>query len=487
MKPVIIAFLSFLFVLFAPCALPGQQNGGPHVFHYAELVQQLGCLNKRAVEHIGISGDGSADSDQKMLDTLRLFLQDRIESPGNGSCKAKAWLQHKKKVKNITIRNAGWKSLPEELGSFDNLYELVLINCPSLNLQVINDQLNAADRKSKLFTKFHEEIVSITFSDTDFGNMASCNLSKELIGDLRELRFVRIANFSRHCDTLLQQLLQAYPKISWLTMESCQLTDDVNLAPLDHFEHLIALSLANNYLTQIPYFNTNLKSVDLSFNLIGDFRFREKPDSNYLDKLEFIFLECNLFNYYKLTSVYFERLFDHLEVFAYDCNCDNRDEYGRLSAMFDLRKVATYMTYPNRYTNDFNPDLPNCNTCNRYRNSFISGLLQDVILRDSNQTLRNIKFNSENNQHISLRQVSSSGGSQAPYPDQMFSFKKLTYCKKNTAKTPGDNWDWEIKLQVNEINTDVSEEKEFSLVLKVEEALKTGTVSIEALAPVPER
>ncbi|MBX2891086.1 MAG: hypothetical protein KF734_09190 [Saprospiraceae bacterium] len=464
-------FLPFSLFLCTPMA--GQHNGAPS-FHYHEIAREMCCMNKSAVEQIIVKGDNSTEGDQRIIDTLRMFLQSRLV--GDTKCKnpqkfkSCTWRNYHHKVKRITICNANWEQLPPELGQFKRLFEIVFVRCPNLHLQGINDQLEKLGADNKLCKKFHDEIISLSFVDADFGSISKWSLKGDLMKDLRELRFVRVKNFQDKCDSLLQQLNTAYPKLNWLAIEDCQLNDETELSYLENFENLIALSLARNQLTQIPYIHKKLRSLDLSYNMISDFRFRPQPDTNFLKDLDFIFLDCNLFSYFKLTSVFFEKLYNKKEVFTYDCNCADTSEYNSLSRMFDERKVATYMTYSPRYVNDFKPPLPNCGLCKTFQSNFVASLLNvtaGTTMTDNDGNQRRVTFNPDNN--VIRIETSSSTGRQVVSHDLI----KIKSAKRERANE--NTWQWDVTLLVVETKDADKIERN----LKIRRIGDTGVLHIE--------
>ncbi|MEO6037399.1 MAG: leucine-rich repeat domain-containing protein, partial [Saprospiraceae bacterium] len=381
-------------------------------------------------------------------------------------------------VNHITIRNANWRQLPPVLAQFGNLFELSLVHCPYLNLQTINDQLKALAPEQPLYRKFHEEIISLTFSDTGMDSLPAFSLEKELLGDLRELRFIRVKQLDGHCENLLAQLHSAYPNLGWLTMEACGLDDQLNLDTLRSFENLQMVSLANNFLTAVPLVNKNLKSLDLSRNLIRNLRPTEQEN-----KLKFLFLDCNLFQYFDLYPLAADTLvpYPRLDVLTYECNNVLDTNLQRLSAAFDRARVANFLTYTRRYANDFNPARPNCDSCRAYRDRFVTQLLTSVQFSTSNQPCQ-LEFDPHRQRIVWT--CYANGLDQGYTSKVMYTCQNIAECNHISGTAPADPWVWEVTFLVESIEGLKSQAK--YLVAHLQGS--TGTITEEDVkASSPQR
>ena len=131
----------------------GQTNlAGQRFFHYHEIAQELKTLRKGALEHVAVAGNNSTEGDQRVIDTLKMFLGQDVP-PGT----PRLWSGYHKVIKHLQIRDVTWQELPDELSRFNHLFELTFVHCPNISLQGINDQLKkrmAQDPEDKLFKKF---------------------------------------------------------------------------------------------------------------------------------------------------------------------------------------------------------------------------------------------------------------------------------------------------------------------------------------------
>lgn len=90
------------------------------------------------------------------------------------------------------------------------------------------------------------------------------------------------------------------------------------------------MSLSRNYLSEIPTVPESLRALDISYNFLSDFP--DTADSTSLKKLEFLYLECNLFDYFKLYKVLTDSILNKMDVFSYDpCNFDTLEELKLIS------------------------------------------------------------------------------------------------------------------------------------------------------------
>ena len=423
-----------ILLLFAVSA--SAQSSGPRFFHYHEINGHLKELRQNALEYIAVSGDNTPEGDLRIIDTLRMFLGQKTPPGTKG-----LWPHYHGVVKNLQIRRVGWRELPEELKDFRHLFELSFVECPHISLQSINDQMKTrrdANEDDDLYRKFKNDIVSLSFSDADFDTKDSCHLEKELLGELKELRFVRIGNFGQQCRNLLTELNRAYPELGWLTIEDCGLDNTQNLLPLYHFKKLRSLSLARNHLTRLPKVSASLRALDASYNFIRDFPV--ESDSNSLKDLDFLYLECNLFDYYKLYRILSDSLVDHMEVFTYDpCNFDTLDDLKRISAALDKRKVAVFMPFVSRYENDFTPTREDCERCKPQRYGFINELLKGVEFLNATGAPSRITLMP--NGRLALESTSVYGIDQ-----RFFTYKKLKSCGRDVNDPLDANqvWNWEL-------------------------------------------
>ena len=421
------------------------QQQGPRFFHYHEIAGQQKTLRKGALEHVVIAGNNTPDGDRRIIDTLKMFLGENV-IPGSPTL----WPNYHRVIKNLQIRGADWSELPVELSGFHHLFDLSFVKCPNITLQRINDQIkkrSEQDKHDPLYKKFKNDIVSLIFSDTDFATLDSCHLEVELMEELRELRFVRIGNFNHHCENLLNELNRAYPSLGWLTIEGCELDNKNNLLPLREFKELKSVSLSRNYLSEIPAVPESLRALDISYNFLSDFP--DTADSISLKKLEFLYLECNLFDYFKLYKVLTDSILNKMDVFSYDpCNFDTLEELKLISHALDKRKVAAYMPFVERYHNDFSPAVPDCDRCYPHRDQFISKLLEGVTFLDSIGTENQISLETNGNRMM-LRAVAST---ESTLRNRVYMYKQLKNCIRNYTD-PADIsqiWDWQLSFWVED-------------------------------------
>jgi|GEM_PF-1297373 len=437
------------------------QQQGPRFFHYHEIAGQQKTLRKGALEHVVIAGDNTPAGDQRIMDTLKMFLGENVilGSPA-------LWPNYQRVIKNLQIRGANWYELPVELSGFHRLFDLSFVKCPHITLQGINDQVKKRreqDNHDPLYKKFKNDIVSIVFSDTDYTSLDSCHLEVELMEELRELRFVRIRNFNHHCENLLSELSRAYPSLGWLTIEGCELDNMNILLPLRTFKKLQSVSLSRNYLTEIPAVPESLRALDISYNFLSDFP--DIQDSISLKKLEFLYLECNLFDYFKLYKVLTDSILNKMDVFSYDpCNFDTLDELKLISHALDKRKVAAYMPFVERYHNDFSTAVPDCERCHPHRDVFISKLLEGVTFVDTTGTESRISFETNGNR-VMLRSVASA---ESTSRNRVYMYKQLKNCIRNYTD-PADTtqiWDWQLSFWVEDPVSDRNQLKKLVVKLK---------------------
>ncbi len=439
----LLTYLLIIWLLGLPNAVTGQA-----LFTFDSLQRGMAQLRKSTVEHIVISGDRTPEKDRRLVDTLRMFLADRLYNQDS----SKSWKNFQHTVKHITIRHATWRTLPTELGDFTELFELTFVNCPYLTLQAINDQLRQLDPQSRLYAKCHEDIISLSFTDTSLDSLPAFQLEKELLGDLRELRFIRVKKMNAHCENLLAQLHDAYPQLGWLTLEACDLEDRLNLDTLRGFEQLQMVSLAHNFLTVVPLVHKNLKSLDLSCNLIRDFRPRDKEN-----ELKFLYLDCNLFQYTGLYDIVSDTLYPHLDVLTYECNNVLDTNVQTLATAFERARVANFLSYTPRYVNDFNPTPPTCSTCKTYRNDFVVQLLASTQFTTSNREPCQLAFDPHQQRIVWTCFADSS--SRVATSKTTYNCRSIAECKRISGATPADPWTLEVWFLVEACDDMSSEPK----------------------------
>ena len=422
------AYLSIFWLLGLPGAAAGQA-----LFTFDSLQRGMDQLRKSTVEHLVISGDRTLEKDRRLVDTLRMFLADRLYNQDS----SKSWKNFQRTVRHITIRQATWRTLPPELGEFTKLFELTFVNCPYLTLQAINDQLREMDPRSRLYAKCHKELISLSFTDTSLDSLSAFRLEKELLGDLRELRFIRVKKMTAHCENLLAQLHGAYPRLGWLTLEACDLDDRLNLDTLRGFEQLQMVSLARNFLTVVPLVHKNLKSLDLSCNLIRGFRPRDKEN-----ELKFLYLDCNLFQYTGLYAIVLDTLYPHLDVLTYECNNVLDTNVQTLARAFERARVANFLSYAPRYVNDFNPALPTCTTCKTYRDEFIAQLLATTQFTTSNREPCQLEYKPDRQRLVwsCFADISST----MLRSKTTYTCRSIAECKRISGTLPTDPWTLEV-------------------------------------------
>ena len=456
-------------ILFFFLMQAGVSAQGPRFFHYHEIAEHLRELRKGALEYVAISGNNTPEGDRRIIDTLRMFLGKNLP-PGVRPL----WPHYHGVIKNMQISGANWRQLPEELTGFRHLFELSFVGCPSISLQSINDQMKArrdADEDDDMYRKFKNDIVSLSFSDTYFETQDSCRLEKELLEELKELRFVRIGNFNRHCENLLSELGKAYPALGWLTLEDCGLDDIHSLLPLQAFRKLKSVSLARNRLTRIPHIPESLNALDMSYNFLSELPAR---DSISLKDLDFLYLDCNLFDYYNLYKVLSDSLLNRMEVFTYDpCNFDNPQDLQLIAPALDKRKVAVYMPFEPRYHNDFAPAPPDCNRCTAHRSALVDELLRDVIFTDSAGMESRISFQQDRMQWQRLASAAVGADSR------IFFYKQLKSCNRNfiDPHDPARVWDWQLSFWLVDTGTMDGGLKKMELRIRG----KTGMVVMETV------
>jgi len=428
--------LIFLLLYIGVCGLTTTASAQT-LFTYDSLQRGMDQLRKSTIEQIVITGDRSPEGDQKILDTLRMFLADRVYN----SNRRKSWHNFQRTVKHITIRHANWRSLPLELGEFSELFELTFVNCPYLHLQAINDQLRQLDPESRLYKKCHREIISLTFSETSLDSLVAFQLDKELLGDLRELRFIRVKKMNDHCENLLNQLKNAYPQLGWLTLAACDLDDQLNLDTLRSFEHLQMVSLTHNFLTKAPLVHKNLSSLDLSYNLIRDFRPRDAEN-----QLKFLYLDCNLFQYPGLYAIIGDTVYEHLDVLTYECNNVLPKNLQILANAFDRDKVANFLSYTPRYANDFNPAPPDCRACQTYRDEFVAQLLTSIQFMTADNTPCRLDFDPQRQRIVWT--CFGNGPGVLPTSVSTYACQNIAECKRISGTTATDPWIWEVVFLV---------------------------------------
>ena len=425
----------FIFVLLCFCALAvsAQSNKKvykPRIFHLDTLRKELPSLREATIERVYVSGNNTAEGDQRIIDTLRQLLEPRIYSTDGKH----SWKNLSQKIKHLTILNAQWTALPAELGAFGHLSELTFVRCPHLNFQVINDQIKVADKRSSLYEKFNEEIISITFEDAEWNVKDGFKLDSNLFRDLRELRLIKIGNFHECCVNLLGELQRCYPGLGWLTLVNCGLNNALPLDTLRHFTKLQALSLAYNQLTRLPALPQKLRSLDVSFNLID--QVNEVPADN---NLRMLYLDCNLFHQFSMIDLRARQVYPKMEVLTFECNNIPDDVLRPTVEALDKGHTAPFMSYARRYVNNFRPETPDCRPCIEYRRLLSIGLLSKAQFTDSNGDVCRLNFDSHADKIIIDRD-----GDQF---DRPYDFLQVKRCERPSPAQ------WVITFEVKSANT----------------------------------
>ncbi|HMX40183.1 MAG TPA: hypothetical protein PKD78_07645, partial [Saprospiraceae bacterium] len=343
----------------------------PRIFSLADVRQEMCALRKASVEHIIVRGDHTPEGDRRMVQELEAFLQSPLGS-ADGRC---SWKRFSNEVKHLTIQDADWSQLPEQLGRFDHLSDIVFINCPKLSLQVINDQIKTLPNKDFLGDKFRQEMISMTFQEVPWASADKSALDSNLFTDLRELRFIRIPNFHDCCSTLLPELQRCCPNLGWLTIEGCLLDNSLPLDTLRGFSQLKALSLRSNRLHRVPALPAKLRSLDISSNLISEF-YEKRPD----DPLRMLYMDCNLFSQLTMTDILARDLYPALEVLTFECNNMVSTELDSTVMRLDRGQVSSFMSYAPRYVNDFRPETVSCAECLAYRWQMMKSVIEPLSL-----------------------------------------------------------------------------------------------------------
>lgn len=419
--------LSALLCTLCP-SLRAQELPQPRVFTITEVQQEMCGLRKATIEHIIVRGNHTPESDQRTVQELEHFLQSPLSS-SDGQC---SWKRFSNKVQHLTIEDADWTQLPEQIGHFDHLSDIIFINCPNLSLQVVNDQIKALPQEHPLSKKFRQEIISLTFQDVTWPANAKTTLDSNLFTDLQELRFIRIANFHDCCSSLLPELQRCCPQLGWLTMEGCRLDNSLPLDILRGFSNLKALSLRANRLHRLPTLPTNLKSLDISANLIMEFYDEDK----YLDNpLRMLYMNCNLFSQLTMTDILARDLFPKLEVLTFECNNLIGQDLNTTVSRLDQGQVAGFLSYAPRYVNDFRPDEVSCTECLAYRWQLMKSLIEPVTLNRDGSSGWKIQFGIDGEK---FRLINATGSSTT------YELLSLKTC------TRGPQQEWRFLLEVKE-------------------------------------
>lgn len=398
----------------------------PRVFGYEDIRRELFGLRKATVEHIVVCGDNTPAGDQRIVDTLKMFLQPRIYSADGQH----SWKKFSGTVKRLSIKNATWSQVPAELGKFDRLFELAFVNCPNLNLQTLNDQVKSLPPQSHLYEKFQGEIVSLTFQDAAWQVNAGFALEPGLLSDLRELQLIGIGNFHACCPSLLPELQRCYPELGWLTLANCQLDNSLSLDTLRAFSKLQALSLRANRLTRVPALPAQLLSLDVSLNLISEY-IEKTPDN----PLQMLYMDCNLFNGLTMIDLYARDLYPKLSVLTYECNNLADTVLDKITQALDRQQIASFMSYAPRYVNDFKPEEVRCDGCLAYRWGVAKALLEGVSFTTSGPNTAQIMFGKNGDKIV----VKHSDNTSVTYEFVQFS--------KSERTASGD---WVFSIEVTE-------------------------------------
>ena len=424
------------------------------VFEFADVERELSDLRKATVEHIVVRGDNTPAGDQQMLETLRKFLAPRISNTN----KTDSWKKLSREVKRLNIENANWAQLPAELGEFDRLSELTFVNCPSLDLQAVNNQVKALDKRSHLYEKFHDEMISMTFQDVRWQVDGGFALDSNLFSDLRELRFINIGNFQECCPSLLPALQHACPTLGWLTLAGCELDDRLPLDTLRAFPKLQALSLQANRLSHVPALPPRLVSLDLSFNLISEF-IEKTPDN----PLRMLYMDCNLFNGLTMKDLYARDLYPNLEVLTFECNNLVDTVLESTTRTLDQRRVASFMSYAPRYVNDFKPEKTECGYCLDYRWKVAKSLLEGVPFSGLAGGTAQLVFGKNGDK---IRLDRAAGGSTT------YEFVQFTKAERNAAR------DWVFTIEVSDALNLKGLEKYLIVTRSGNPSISAGTLEV---------
>lgn len=360
--------------VFAACCLAfsicAQSNNGSSFF-YNQILDSLaeGRMRRGAIEQISIKGDGATGSDQKMLETLRLFASDEIAA---GSNKLKGL---RKAVRQLTLINCNWDTLPYEILRFPNLTDLIFVNCPQLHLQAIHDEMlsRRASKNPKdleMAKRINERTLAMSFINSDWDKNKPVKLQPEIFRELQDLRFVNIKGLQSKLDDFFPGVILSMPYLEWLTIEDCGLLSTPVLDSLKNINSLRYVSLSRNFLTDVPYLPVKIKAVDLSYNLISVL---PSPNGHRkMNDLQFLFLDCNLLDFNELNKVRTQHLPDvQINSFSFNCNLMSDSAANALANRLDSSRFATYVSYAIRYVDDFKVAQPDCGSCEKLRYRYL--------------------------------------------------------------------------------------------------------------------
>ena len=406
--------LPILFLLMGILAMPtilfAQPNNGI-AFSYQRLLDSLGRkegLRKKAVEQIVVEGDLSQAGDQKMLETLDLFLQETISAaPTMRTGKNLNILKNfHKEVKHLTLRHCNWDTLPMQLLRFEHLTEIVFDQSPRWNLQRYNDELlrlRATQQKS-LLEKLSGDITSLTFDGADLSALDSFHLSPDLLPDLRELRLSNTNGLPPLMPQLLLELNKTYPKLGWLAFDHCELSSTPDLAGFTQMTRLRSLLLSRNRLTEVPPLPPNLDALDLSQNFIASLS--NKLKDGHLDSPDFLFLDCNLLPLEEMQKfIHYPGWRRRFMTLTFGCNRFNKRAGILLADTMILQNRSKFLSFARRYDNDYKAEDSDCAPCEAFQSAYIRQKLDGTQWKTPQSTDEYRLVVADNNS-IELRRIS---------------------------------------------------------------------------------
>jgi Leucine-rich repeat (LRR) protein len=416
------------------CFTSKAQTTAAHSFHLQEIRDSMGVLYKKAIEQVIVIGNNTPKGDSAILDTLRVLALPELKSTDGKT----TWNSFGSVFKHLTIVNANWSALPDELGQFKRLFEIVLVNCPNLSLQTISQQVHTNQGSPQLLNKLKSDIISLSFVDADWSGTTSFDLQPNVFAALRDLRLDGIRGISNYQNKIFETLCKNYPDLTWLTIQHCGLMDEDLQVGVRNFTSLRSLSLRENRLSKIPRLHENLEYLDISNNLID--ALPEPQDSVSLRELKFLQLDCNLLSYYDLMGLFTAKAFDG-SVLSYACACDSLADYKRLSYANEALTGIKYLTCAPRYVNDFNPALPDCQPCKLYQHQVLNDQFSKTIFQDG----LFVKFELKDWLYEYRVTTLPTETSFASVEAKIYKLLKINYLRRNTLRKG-----WEISLWVED-------------------------------------